>query len=274
MAKFLYNRNMKNKFFLVALFGILTTGGAIWYFLKFREVAIIKNQKMPQSIKLMEMETVTIITKDGVRIVGDYYPVGAENAPVALLLHMMSSTRKSWVDFAEKLNEAGFSAFAIDLRGHGDSLNKSDGTYLNYKNFSNAEHQSSIHDAEASVDFLKQKGANKVFIIGASIGANLALQYAAEHSDILATVLLSPGLDYRGVLTADLPSQLHAGQAAYFAASSEDSYSADSVRMLYQKTLEGIKKEEKIFDQAGHGTDIFLHEPDFEGEIISWLKTL
>lgn len=246
-------------------------GGAIWYFLKFREGTAV-NQNVPQSIK--SMETVTITTKDGVQIIGDYYPAGAENAPMVLLLHMMPATRKSWVDFAEKLNEAGMGALAIDLRGHGDSLNKTDGTYLNYKNFSNVEHQLSIHDVEASVDFLKQKGAEKIFVMGASIGANLALQYAAEHSDIRAVVLLSPGLDYRGVLTADLPPQLRAGQAVYFAASSEDSYSADSIRMLYQKTPEGVIKEEKIFDNAGHGTDMFIHEPDFEGQIISWLKTL
>lgn len=262
---------MNKKFFLVALFVILMVGAAIWYFLKFREVSVI-NQKMPQLTK--RMETVTITTKDGVQIVGDYYPAGAENAPAVLLLHMMPSTRKSWVDFSEKLNEVGMSALAIDLRGHGDSLNKSDGTYLNYKNFSNAEHQWSMYDVEAAVDFLKQKGAEKIFVIGASIGANLALQYAAEHSDIRAAVLLSPGLDYRGILTADLPPQLRAGQAAYYAASSEDSYSADSVRTLYQKTPEAVKKEEKIFDNAGHGTDMFTHEPDFEGQIISWLKTL
>lgn len=262
---------MVNKFFLAVLFVILTAGGVMWHILKFREVSVV-NQGVQQSIK--KMETVTITTKDSAQIVGDYYPAGAENAPAVLLLHMMPSTRKSLVDFAEKLNEAGLSALAIDLRGHGDSLNKTDGTYLNYKNFSNAEHQSSIHDVETAIDFLKQKGAEKIFVIGASIGANLALQYAAEHSDIRAVVLLSPGLDYRGVLTADLPLQLHARQAVYYAASFEDSYSADSVRMLYQKTPEGVKKEEKIFDQAGHGTDIFVHEPDFEGQIISWLKTL
>lgn len=260
-----------NKFFIAVVFGILVIGGMMLYVLKFREVLVVK-QEMPQLAK--RMETVIIITKDGVRLVGDYYPAGAENVSAVLLLHMMPATKKSWADFAEKLNEAGINALAIDLRGHGDSLNKSDGTYLNYKNFSNAEHQSSMHDVEASVDFLKQKGVKKIFVIGASIGANLALQYAAEHSDIRAAILLSPGLDYRGVATADLPQRLHAVQAVYYVASSEDSYSADSVRMLYQKTPEGIIKEEKIFDDAGHGTDMLTHEPDFEGQIISWLKTL
>jgi len=258
-----------NRFFLIVLFVILVTGGVAWYFLKSHNLFINQVVFQPKY-----MEIVTIKAEDGVEIVGDYYPVGAENAPAVLLLHMMPATRRSWVDFAGKLNEAGFSAFAIDLRGHGDSLNKSDGTYLNYKNFSNAEHQSSIHDVETSVDFLKQKGVEKITVMGASIGANLALQYAATHHDVASAVLLSPGLDYRGVVTDHLPERLEQGQAVYYAASSEDSYSAESVRMLYQETPEGIKKEEKIFDQAGHGTDMFSHESGFEDQIIYWLKAL
>ncbi len=258
-----------NKFFLAVLFVILIAGGMVWYFWKPQELGV--NQAMNQP---KHMETVTIKTEDGVEIIGDYYLAGAENATAVLLLHMMPSTRKSWVEFVGKLNEAGFSALAIDLRGHGDSLNKSDGTYVNYKNFSNAEHQSSIHDVEASVDFLKQKGVGKIMVIGASIGANLALQYASLHNDIRAAVLLSPGLDYRGVLTDHLPEHFQRGQAVYYVASSEDSYAVESVRKLYQETPDGVMKEEKIFDQAGHGIDMFSREPDFEDQIISWLKSL
>lgn len=264
-----YNKSAMKRFLILFLFVILiVTGGAIRYFGKPRELSV--NQVAPQP---KHMETVTMTTEDGVEVVGDYYLAGTKNVSAVLLLHMMPATRKSWVEFAEKLNDAGFSALAIDLRGHGDSLNKSDGTYLNYKNFSNAEHQSSIHDVEASANFLKQKGATKIIVIGASIGANLALQYAAAHHDIRSAVLLSPGLDYRGVLTDHLPEQFQRGQAVYYVVSSEDSYAAESARTLYQETSEEIKKEEKIFDQAGHGTDMFSHEPGFEDQIIAWLKT-
>lgn len=241
----------------------------MWYFLKPRELSAVHGAH-----QIKHMETITIKTEDGVEIIGDYYPAGSEKVPAVLLLHMMPATRKSWVDFAEKLNEAGFDAFAIDLRGHGDSLNKSDGTYLNYKNFSNTEHQASIHDVEASVNFLKQKGAEKIILMGASIGANLALQYAATHHDVASAVLLSPGLDYRGVLTDHMPERFARGQAVFYAASSEDSYAAETIRKLYQETPEGVTKEEKIFDQAGHGTDMFSRELGFMDEIIKWLKNI
>ena len=43
-------------------------------------------------------------------------------------------------------------------------------------------------------------------IIGASIGANMALVTAANEAEIDTVVLLSPGLDYFGVTTDELRS--------------------------------------------------------------------
>ena len=58
---------------------------------------------------------VTLKTSDRKKIVGDYYSVMQKNAAV-LLVHMMPSDRKSYFNFAKKLNENGFSALSIDLR--------------------------------------------------------------------------------------------------------------------------------------------------------------
>ena len=44
---------------------------------------------------------------------------------------------------------------------------------------------------------------NNIAIVGASIGANVGLKYAASDPSIKALVLLSPGLDYKGVTTSD-----------------------------------------------------------------------
>ncbi|MDO8600795.1 MAG: alpha/beta fold hydrolase [bacterium] len=226
---------------------------------------------------MKEMETVTFDTSDGMKIYGLYYPAANPAAPAALLSHMMPVTKESWKSFAPKLTEAGFQVLAIDLRGHGESVARTtnDGrTTLNFKNFSDEEHQWSIRDLEAAVEFLKLKGASATHLIGASIGANLSFQYFAEHSDTRSVILLSPGLDYRGVKTEECATKLRFGQAVYYVAADDDPYSAQSVKTLYQKTPEGIKKEIKLFERAGHGTNMFLAHPELMEELVLWLKNL
>lgn len=212
-------------------------------------------------------ERITLSTSDGAEIVGDY--AGEIGQPAALLLHMMPATRESWRQFSEKLNEAGFQTLAIDLRGHGESSGGPKG----YKAFSDEEHQASTKDVAAGVDFLRGKNPSRTFIVGASIGANLALQFAAEHPDNMnGVVLLSPGLDYRGLQTEQSVSRLRGGQRIYFVASRDDQYSADTVHTLFAKTPVGVQKELKVFDQAGHGTTMFEKEPAFMDDIVVWLQ--
>src|SRR3989344_5964043 len=103
-------------------------------------------------------EKVSFLTEDGVTVVGDYYEGGGEKA--VLLLHMMPSTRASWVSFANQLVADGFSALAIDLRGHGESIVGSLGA-LDYNNFSDAEHRARIHDVETAVKLLEKVNGEK-----------------------------------------------------------------------------------------------------------------
>src|SRR5207245_1856203 len=96
-----------------------------------------------------------------------------------LLLHMMPAVKESWQELAKALNEAGLSALAIDFRGHGESVSKSDGTRLNYKDFADEQQQAKILDVRGAMEWLRARGAqdSQIAVIGASIGANLALQY-------------------------------------------------------------------------------------------------
>lgn len=215
-------------------------------------------------------ERIELETKDNVRIVGDYYPALTASAKGLLLLHMMPATRASWKTFAEKAQSAGFNVLAVDLRGHGESQGGPEG----YKNFSDAEHQASRYDAAAGVEFLNSRSPGGIYLGGASIGANLALQYLAEHPETKAAFLLSPGLDYRGIRTEESAQQLGGGQAVYYAASRDDPASAEAVQILFDKTPAAARRSSKLFDAAGHGTTIFTSENGFMDEIISWLEAI
>lgn len=211
--------------------------------------------------------TVTFTTSDGWKIYASYWEAG-EGKPAAILLHILTSDRHSYDAFGAKLAAAGFNVLALDSRGHGDSI-KQNGETKRYTEFDDAAYKSSLLDVAAAKDFLAEKGANtsKLVIVGASIGANFALDYAAGDADVCAVALLSPGLNYHGVETAAAMAK-YRGRPAYLVASEEDKYSADSVGKLHEIDAGAVLK---IFEAAGHGTKIFAAEPSFEDELVTWL---
>jgi alpha-beta hydrolase superfamily lysophospholipase len=253
--------------------------------------------KMPSPIDMREK--INFKTEDGVEIIGDY--LGAEEgSQQVLLLHMMPATRVNWYPFMEKLRQAGFSSLAIDFRGHGESVKKfqisnfkfqnlsatssrvseasrgiSRDKYqiLDYKNFSDAEQQEKILDARAAVKWLEEnKGAtkDKLTVIGASIGANLALEYLAENPEVGKAALLSPGLDYRGVKTDALVKKINTGQKVLLLASSDDEYSFQTIRELNR--LNSAQTELREFSGLGHGTTMFERKPELMDEVINWIR--
>jgi pimeloyl-ACP methyl ester carboxylesterase len=224
------------------------------------------------------MQRVILETKDGLKIVGDYYDLATSKKGV-LLLHMMPENRKSWFDLAIKLEDLGFQVLAIDLRGHGESSFGPDG----YKNFSNEDHQKSILDIEAGIDFFKALEIlpESIILGGASIGANLALWYASENEAIKKIFCLSPGIDYRGIKPLEFVFKLKSSQKIFIASSEDDIRENESSNALEShKIFEAIPKEvEKkliIYSSAGHGTNMFFknkeNEEDLIKEIINWIK--
>lgn len=224
-------------------------------------------------------EKVTYSTKDGVFIIGDYYAPERKSTTGVLLLHMMPATRESFVPFAKKVREKGFHVLAVDLRGHGESVRqKAAGgeTILDFRDFSDSDHQQSIADVRGAIDFLHSKGADDIAVIGASIGANLALQALSEDGTLKEAILLSPGLNYCGIETVPFVKKLHSGQKVFFVASRDDmrgtNASAESMaKELFGAVPSRVKKEICIFESAGHGTTIFERQPLFTDEIIRWL---
>lgn len=224
----------------------------------------------PRPLPSTMAERVSLTTTDGMTIVGDAYAPPQPSSRGLLLLHMMPATRSSWRPFAGLMQGRGWQVLAIDLRGHGESSGGPEG----YTQFSDAEHQASRLDVEAAAAWLQSNGVSTLALGGASIGANLALQYLAQHPEGRAAVLLSPGLSYRGVATEDAARSLRPQQAVYFAASREDMRSSGQSATDMAETLYGLcpaSKEIARFDGAGHGTTIFERQPEFMATVADWL---
>lgn len=212
------------------------------------------------------MQKISFITQDGVKIIGNYWP-GSDKA--ALLLHMLPSTKESWTKLAKALNNENISVLAIDLRGHGESRDKN-GEKLNFMDFEDSDHQASIKDVEAAIKFLEKKGAKEIYIGGASIGANLALQYQAEHANIKKTVLLSAGVNYRGILTEPAALNIGEQQKVFLAAGTMDGNAAETAGKL--SSLIRGRKEVEIYNASAHGTDLFDVDSGLINELVDWLK--
>ena len=215
---------------------------------------------------LKKMQTEHFLTKDNCTIVADYYAGSSKSG--MLLLHMMPADRTSWHALAAKFQENGFHVLAIDLRGHGQSTGGPNG----YQKFSDAQHQQSSLDIDSSIEFLRLQGVEKIHIGGASIGANLCLQYATKHSEVASVILLSPGLDYRGIHTDIWMDNIKPNQAILLVASDEDVYSFTSVKTLFDRSSNLPRREVKLLTQAGHGTTMLEKNPEFINELVAWLK--
>jgi pimeloyl-ACP methyl ester carboxylesterase len=150
-------------------------------------------------------------------------------------------------------------AIAPDLRGHGRS--KGDTPAL-----AEADYPAMVHDLEASVAWLRRNGVNEVSCVGASLGANLCLALAERDPSIVNVVLLSPGLNHKGVRAT---MESYGDRPVLFVASADDTYGAKSVAILEPKAIGQHHSE--IYEQAGQGTKMLSAEASLEGTILSWL---
>jgi alpha-beta hydrolase superfamily lysophospholipase len=215
------------------------------------------------------MEKVTFITEDNITITGNYWD-GGENT--ILLLHMMPAVKESWNTFADILHKQGWSVLAIDERGHGESTKS--GT-LDYAKFSDTEQQQKILDVRAAHNWLVSNNRNLTAIVGASIGANLALQHQIEKG-ILQTILLSAGFDYKGIETKSLVQKLANPQRVFFAGAKLDKLSGNYTCAEVAEKLFEIapisEKESFVSETEAHGTNLFDVEPTLIPRLVNWLK--
>ena len=219
-----------------------------------------------------KMDKVNIKTSDDVNVVGNYYQPSGEIKGWVLYLHMMPATKESYSNLATRLQRVGYAGLAIDLRGHGESENGPDG----YKSFSNEEHQNSIEDVISSIEFLKSHGAkeDKISIIGASIGANLAIQYSSQNNEIEKIVALSPGINYHGIITIDLVNKFSDAQSLFMIGSEDDSNVPGNVSEILSIEASYSYKDSvnvRIFEEGEHGTDIMESHQELEDEVVAFI---
>ena len=220
---------------------------------------------------LQARRDVSITTADGVSLAGTLYPAGP-NAPGLVLVHALGSTRQAWDRFAQKAQQVGYSVIAFDIRGHGQSITQN-GSDIAYRTFRTKDWLGAINDIDAARTFLINSGADpkNTVIAGASIGANLALHYAVKFPDVPAIVMISPGLDYKGLTTRAKLVEF-GERPVLLMTSTGDSYSAASCSTLKDIALGHCELRE--YAGTAHGTDLLDTSPTALEQIFVWLKPI
>lgn len=149
----------------------------------------------------------TLKARDGTDIFYKKYLAKKEQA-VALLLHGSSAYGLSLHPLARTLAKKHITAYALDIRGHGQTGKRGDVDYINQPST----------DIEDFISFLRQAHAGKpIVLVGFSAGAGLALKTVglgfAKNIDL---VLVSPFLGpYAEPTTAYNPYKIKGEKWAY-----------------------------------------------------------
>ena len=118
-------------------------------------------------------------TPAGLRIAADSW--GDNKAPLVVLVHGGGQSRHAWRTTGRNLGAAGYHAVAFDLRGHGDSDWSPEGDY----------------SADAFIGdlacVLRHLGEREPVLVGASLGAEMALLAAGEEAVQVAGIAM---IDY------------------------------------------------------------------------------
>lgn len=183
-------------------------------------------------------------SSDGVMLDGRLFGEGRVGV---VLSHMRPADQSSWFDFALRLADDGYLALTYDFRGYcpGGDAGCSEG---------DVDISAIWRDVEGAMAFLREQGAVRILLVGASMGGTASLVAAAqEGADVAAVVTLSAPTSIEG-LVADASVLQRVSGAKLFIAGSGDVAAAEAVQQLYQWSPP--PKEPVIVTSDDHGTDL------------------
>lgn len=103
----------------------------------------------------------------------------------AILVHGKAWDASGWADVAPRFVARGIPALAIDLRGKG----RSTGTTGDYVP---GQPWSSVADLAAAKAFLRERGANEIALVGASLGGHAVLASSFERDNECVVSISAP----------------------------------------------------------------------------------
>jgi len=199
-------------------------------------------------VNAQEFEEISFATADGGTIFGNLYGDGQH---AVLLAHGAIFDKESWDEFARVLSAREYRVLAIDFRGYGRSTSGSARNAL-------------FQDIVAGIRYLRNGGAQRVSVIGASMGGGAVAQASTvvQPDEIDKLILLA------GVPIAS-PERIQ-GDKLFIVSR------GDSLRGAVESQFEraGAPKELTVLSGSDHAQHIFKSRrrgEELTDAILAWL---
>ena len=204
---------------------------------------------------------VTFPSLDGTQLAGEFFEAPSRPSPGVVLVHMLSRHKGDWHGWPDRMRDAGITALAIDLRGHGGSSG------------SPSDLRAMVQDVRAAAQWLASRAnvrPDAIAIVGASLGASLALLAAAETPLVRAIGVVSPSLDYRGLRTDTALVKRIGSRPIWLAASADDPLALRTMRDFAAES--SGPREQHLSSVAAHGTQLLDRDADVGRALVDWLR--
>ena len=208
---------------------------------------------------IIASHTVTFDTPDGASITGELYGSGE----TAVIFSVMGNCKQGWTEFAQLTAAQGLMTLTYLWRGCRDS-----GTVDNnqIKNF--------VDDLRGAIQFVRDRGAKKIILTGASLGGIASAKLAVESkADGLIVVASPPKIPDWGfeVEAADMDTDI---PKLFITAENDSVVAFSKSRALFDLAAE--PKEWQTYPGTDHGTDLFETEnkEDFQQRILRFILSI
>jgi pimeloyl-ACP methyl ester carboxylesterase len=202
-------------------------------------------------------EAVTFESDDGIRLEGRLFGDGTS---AVVLSHMRPADQSSWYEFADRLAGNGYLVLTYNFRGYcpGGDAGCSDGE---------RDVAQMWRDVVGAVDFVTERGATSVSLVGASMGGTASLVAASREGDgVRAVVTLSAPASIEG-LVADAATLSRITAGKLFVAGVGDASAARDAETLWSQSPPP-KGGLQVVPSDDHGTDLLSGG---QGEVVARL---
>lgn len=212
----------------------------------------------------MSPARVSFSADDGFVLIGSLWKNPSTSKPSLILVHQFNRDRHTFDALAQDAFSRGYTVLSFDVRGFGESVMKNN-THVAFTSFTEKDYQHIARDILSAQKFLQ---VEHVAVVGASIGANAALNFGVLSPSAAGLVLLSPGENFKGI---DTFSAAQKNTVPFLVVSSaEDQYSNESSQHIFDLSPLSDKKLLSL-ENAGHGTDMLLRNASLSKKIVDWL---
>jgi esterase/lipase len=170
---------------------------------------------------------------------------------MAVIFAVMGNCKPGWREFAQLTAAQGLMALMYQWRGCKE-----------YRLVHENENRNFVDDARGAINFVREQGAEKIVLAGASLGGLASAKLAIEsQASGIVVVASPPGISQWGfeIEPADLETDI---PKLFITAEDDPTVPASATRQLYDLAAE--PKDWQTYPGYVHGTDLFETESEEE----------